>query len=102
MMADQSSLLSQLSAPEPEAITVTDNEIGLPARVILYNDDWHTFDEVIYQLIKAVNCSFDEATQKTIEVHEKGKAVVFEGSMRECLKVSTVLEEIALHTQIVT
>lgn len=102
MMADRSQFLSQLSAPEPEVITSTDNETGLPSRVILYNDDWHTFDEVIAQIIKAINCSFDEATQKTIEVHEKGKAIVFDGSMRDCLKVSSVLEEIALHTQIVT
>ena len=102
MMTDQYRLFSQLSAPEPEVITTTDSEIGLPSKVILYNDDWHTFDEVIVQLIKAVNCSFEEATQKTIEVHEKGKAVVFEGAMKDCLKVSSVLEEIALHTQIVT
>lgn len=72
-----------------------------PCRVILYNDDWHTFDEVIFQIIKAVGCSFEEARTMTFEVHVKGKCTVFAGSMEECLKVSSVLEEIALHTQIV-
>lgn len=72
------------------------------SRVILYNDDWHTFDEVIIQLIKAVNCSFERARDFAFEVHVKGKALVFTGSMAQCLKVTTVLEEIALNTQIVT
>jgi ATP-dependent Clp protease adaptor protein ClpS len=72
----------------------------LPMKVILFNDDWHTFDEVIVQLIKAIHCSFELARGLAFEVHVKGKAVVFTGSLEECLKVSAVLEEIALHTQI--
>ena len=70
--------------------------------VILYNDDWHTFDEVINQLIKAVNCSFEEARDYAFEVHVKGKSIVFNGSMKDCLRVSSVLEEIALNTQIIS
>jgi len=74
----------------------------LPGRVVLYNDDWHTFDEVISQLMKAVRCTMHEARNFAFEVHFKGKAIVFSGGLIECLKVSSVLEEIALHTQIVT
>jgi len=33
-------------------------------------------------------------------VHTRGKACVYTGEMPECLRVSHVLEEIALHTQI--
>ena len=80
----------------------TQTGIGLPFKVILYNDDWHTFDEVITQLIKAVKCSFDEARDYAFEVHVKGKAIVFTGEMAECLKVTSILEEIELHTQIVS
>ena len=79
-----------------------DVSVGLESRVILYNDDWHTFDEVIMQLIKAVRCSFDEATEKAFETHVKGMSVIYNGEFNNCLKVSSVLEEIALHTQIVT
>ena len=71
-----------------------------PARVLLFNDDIHTFDEVIGQLIKATGCDTVRAEALAWEVHTKGKANVFEGSMRECLRVSGVLEEIGLHTQI--
>jgi ATP-dependent Clp protease adaptor protein ClpS len=75
---------------------------GLSCRVILYNDDWHTFDEVIFQLIKALGCTYEKARGFAFEVHVKGKCMVFNGDMKECLKVSAVLEEIALNTQIVT
>jgi len=71
-----------------------------PARVILYNDEVHTFDEVIGQIIKAIRCDSVKAEALTWEVHNTGKAVVFEGPMDECMQVSGVLEEIALHTQI--
>lgn len=76
--------------------------VGLPYKVVLYNDDWHTFDDVIAQIIKAVKCSYEEARGYAFEAHVKGKTVVFNGELNSCLKVSSVLEEIALHTQIVS
>ncbi|NWF50850.1 MAG: ATP-dependent Clp protease adaptor ClpS [Ignavibacteriaceae bacterium] len=79
-----------------------DSGVDLSSRVLLFNDDIHTFDEVINQLIKAVNCTFEEARLLAFEVHVKGKAVVFSGSLNQCLKVTSILEEIALHTQIIT
>lgn len=82
----------------PEVVEL--NGTTIPARVILFNDDWHTFDEVIAQIIKAINCSYQKAEALTWEVHNKGKAAVFEGEISECFKVASVLEEIALHTQI--
>ncbi len=73
---------------------------GVLARVILFNDDVHTFDEVINQLRKATGCSMDDAEAMTIEVHTRGKATVYEGEMPACLRVTGVLEEIALHAVI--
>jgi ATP-dependent Clp protease adapter protein ClpS len=74
--------------------------IGFASRVILFNDEIHTFEEVINQIVKAINCTFAHAADITNEVHNNGKAQVFEGEMSDCLRVSSVLEEIALHTQI--
>lgn len=85
---------------EPE--TTDETTVGLPYKVILFNDDVHSFAEVINQLIIAINCSFEIARSLAFEVHVKGKAVVFTGGLTECLKVSSILEEIALHTQIVS
>jgi len=77
-------------------------DIDLGSRVILFNDDWNTFEEVIAQIIKATKCSFIEARDKTFEVHVNGKAIVYSGEMSDCLRVSGILEEILLHTQIET
>lgn len=71
-------------------------------RVVLYNDDHHTFDEVIVQVCKAVACSAFEAEAVAWEVHLRGQAIVYEGDLFKCLRVSSVLEEIALHTQVLT
>jgi ATP-dependent Clp protease adapter protein ClpS len=69
-------------------------------RVVLFNDEVHTFDEVIFQIIKAVRCTRANAEKHTWEVHTKGRSIVYSGSISDCLRVSAVLEEIALKTEI--
>ena len=76
------------------------DDITTAAKVILYNDEIHSFEDVINQLIKALDCTLEKAESLTWEVHTNGKAVVFSGEIHDCLKVSSILEEIALHTQI--
>lgn len=88
--------------PEIEIIEEEKSDISLGSKVILFNDDWHSFEEVISQIMKATKCSFIEARDKTFEVHVNGKAVVYSGQLADCLKVSAILEEILLHTQIET
>jgi len=78
----------------------SDVEIQAPARVILFNDEMHTFDEVIGQIIKATGCDIARAEALTWEVHNSGKAMVFEGEVTKCVRVSAVLEEIDLMTHI--
>jgi ATP-dependent Clp protease adapter protein ClpS len=77
-----------------------DDKVDHPWRVVLYNDDIHTFDEVIFQLIKATSCSFSKASEITITVHTEGKAVAFEGKFEQCFKVDNILKEIELITEI--
>lgn len=71
-----------------------------PAKVILFNDDVHSFDEVITQLIKALRCTQTKAEALATEAHHNGKAVVFTGELFRCMEVSGILEEIQLMTQI--
>jgi len=95
----------EIPTKQSPQITILEEEktdISLGSRVILFNDDWHSFEEVISQIIKATKCSFIEARDKTFEVHVNGKAVVYSGEMADCLRVSGILEEILLHTQIET
>ncbi|MCS7082726.1 MAG: ATP-dependent Clp protease adaptor ClpS [Bacteroidetes bacterium] len=71
-----------------------------PWKVILYNDDIHTFDEVILQLQKATGCSLQRAEQIAWTAHRQGKAVAYEGDLEDCLRVQGVLGEIGLITEI--
>ena len=71
-----------------------------PTKVILFNDDVHTFDEVITQIIKALQCTSQHAESLAWDVHNNGKAVVYVGELVKCMQVSSVLEEIKLMTQI--
>lgn len=75
-------------------------KIRRPWQVVLYNDDVHTFDEVILQVQKAVGCSLLEATRITMEAHFKGKAVAYSGEFARCNQVAGVLREIGLVVEI--
>lgn len=75
-------------------------EIGTEPRVLVFNDEVHTFEEVIQQIIMATGCSEAHAEQCTYEIHYRGKATVFTGELVQCLRVSSVLEEIELLTQV--
>ena len=76
--------------------------VEVPIRVLLFNDNFHTFDEVISQVCKAIACSEQYAEKVAWEVHTHGQSLVFDGDISECLRVSSVLEEIGLHTQVTT
>ncbi len=95
-------ILSGPEQTEESTDTVADieNISGDSAKVVLFNDEWHTFDEVSEQIIKAIQCTVKIAEELTWEVHTKGLAKVFSGSFSKCLTVSSVLEEIGLRTQI--
>ena len=68
--------------------------------VILYNDDVHTFDEVIGQLMRATSCSSQHAEGLAWQVHTRGKATAFEGQFEECFLVQSILREIELITEL--
>jgi ATP-dependent Clp protease adapter protein ClpS len=72
---------------------------GSPYVVIVYNDDWHTFDDVQQQLIKATGCTLEKAEALSIEIDGRGRAVVFGGEQAECERVANVLREIRLQVE---
>ena len=88
---------------EDEDVLLDDDigtRIGQPWKVILYNDDIHTFDEVILQLQKALRCSVQRAENIAFEAHTKGKAIAFNGDFNECYRVAGILQEIQLIVEI--
>jgi ATP-dependent Clp protease adapter protein ClpS len=88
--------------PEQELIDDNDETVLTiePTKVILFNDEIHSFDEVIGQIIKATGYDYIKAKAITWEVHSRGKAIVYVGEMLKCLNISSVLEEIRLMTHV--
>ncbi|MGH7599359.1 MAG: ATP-dependent Clp protease adaptor ClpS [bacterium] len=92
-----------VSPYEDEDLLIDDDigtRIGEPWKVILYNDEIHTFDEVILQLQKALKCSVQRAEKIAFEAHTRGKAIAFSGEFDECFRVAGVLREIQLIVEI--
>lgn len=83
-----------------ELLTDTETELGNPWQVVLFNDEVHSFDEVILQIQKAAGYSLAKATELTWRVHNNGKAVVYIGTKDDCDKVAGVLGQIKLSTQV--
>lgn len=77
-----------------------DEKLDNPWKVVLYNDEEHTFDEVIRQLILALHCDHEKAFSLTLMVHQEGRAMVYEGSFESALRVQSVLNEIELITEL--
>ena len=90
------------AAPDVDVVVEEEVEerISTPWRVILYNDEIHTFEEVIVQLVKATGCSAEQAEQHAWTVHTEGKDCVYEGDFEDCFRVQGILREIQLVTEI--
>lgn len=104
ILAEEYTIEMPLATESPDVVEVIEDEVeerlNTPWRVILYNDEIHTFDEVIMQLIKATGCTTEQARAYAFEAHLKGKASVYEGTFEDCFRVQGVLREIQLVTEI--
>ncbi len=70
-----------------------------PYVVIVYDDDWHTFEQVETQLQKATGCTLEKAEALAREIDGTGRAVVFAGTQEKCEQVADVLRQIRLQVE---
>ena len=89
-----------IGAIEEETITEPVDTTPPTHRVILYNDEWHEFDEVILQLQKATGCDLVKAEMIAMEAHFKGRAICYKGSRDQCQRVASILRQIRLQCEI--
>ena len=72
---------------EPEVIdNVKEKTITKKKNVnylILFNTDYHTFEEVIMAIMLYCGKTAEEAIADAMRVHEKGKASILDGTMEE-------------------
>lgn len=92
--------MTAAAATEVDTKEDTTTVTARPWNVVLYNDEWHAFDEVVLQVQKATGKTESAAHAITLEAHEKGKAVAYSGMKAECQKVAGVLRQIRLQVEV--
>jgi len=82
------------SAPLPDILEDSDTPVadGLESRVILYNCDCHTYQQVIDLLCRAVpQMTPSHAFELAYRIDHTGSAVVYEGALAICERVASIL-----------
>lgn len=69
-------------------------------RVTLFNDDHHSVDEVVAQLIKALACPLDVAVDIMMRAHTRGSAVVIIAEQTTADRVAGTLRQIDLRVAV--
>lgn len=70
-------------------------------KLVLHNDDYHTFDYVILALKTVCGHSQIQAEQCTLLVHHRGKCVVKTGSYDDLMPLHTALLDRQLTSEII-
>jgi ATP-dependent Clp protease adaptor protein ClpS len=83
-----------------EDVSVAEKE-GVNNEIVLYNDDFNTFDHVIFTLIKVCKHTSEQAEQCAILVHYKGQCTVKTGVFEELKPQCTELLEAGLSAEII-
>lgn len=83
-------------APVKAPVEEVEHFPGEGYRVTLFNDDFHSMDEIVGQLIKALGCPLDNAVEIMLKAHTTGSAVVIIAEQKTAEQVARVLREILL------
>lgn len=81
--------------------TAVEEQIDNSYEIILFNDDYNTFDHVIETLVKVCQHNELQAEQCAIIVHFKGKCAVKTGSLSELKPQCLLLLDAGLSAEIV-
>jgi ATP-dependent Clp protease adaptor protein ClpS len=85
---------------ELEEVVLEETDVADGRKLILFNDDVHSFDFVIEALIEVCEHELLQAEQCTIIVHFKGKCAVKQGSYEKLEPMCTALLERGLTAEI--
>ncbi len=88
--------LEEILLAEMEATTSNKSEI------IVYNDDYNTFDWVIQCFMEVFNHAYDQSEQLSMLIHFKGKASVKSGTYESLKPLKDALVERGLSAVIET
>lgn len=70
-----------------------------PYVVILYNDDYHSMDEVVIQIQKATGYDIQRCFRIMAEAHTQGRSIAYSGESEQCERVASILRQIRLQVE---
>jgi len=82
---------------EQEVLTGTEEEseilsgTSIMHKLVLWNDDFNTFEHVIACMIKFIKKTHDEAADIAFTVHTKGKCIIAEAPRHELIELYHIL-----------
>src|SRR5690606_14549312 len=90
-------MIGEMAETQVEEETFTLDEILASIkksnRLVLWNDDFNTFDHVIHCMVKYLKYSESQAEKIAWTVHTKGKCTILEGSYNEIEIYRKILKE---------
>lgn len=83
---------SPLATPHATEISTTGTDDGMEARVIVYNCDCHTYQQVIILFCQCIpGMSSSKAFELAWKIDHDGEAVVFAGTLKQSEEIATKL-----------
>lgn|GEM_PF-1531995 len=73
---------------------------SVPSRVLLYNDEVHEITDVVRIVMLATGYTAERSFRITLQAHNEGCAVAYEGPEDACERVGAVFERAALRWRI--
>lgn len=86
---------------QEEVLEKVETKVDKENEIVLYNDDYNTFDHVIETLIYAFDHTPEQAEQCSILVHYKGKCTVKTGAFADLKPRCSKLLDAGLSAEIV-
>jgi ATP-dependent Clp protease adaptor protein ClpS len=89
-----------MSRPFVEPEIIEKGQVAGRWMVVIHNNDYNSFDEVVDVLMRATGCSGEEAAIETWEAHTYGKAPVHFSGRDECEIVAAMISSIGVRTEV--
>ena len=74
----------------------------MPAHIIVYNDDYNTFEWVIECFVAVLRHTSEQAEQLAMIIHFKGKATVKSGVKEELIPLCEALLDRGLSAEVIS
>lgn len=68
--------------------------------VTVYNNEYNTWDEVVFILMAATGCTQEEADMETWEVDNLGRSVVHHGAQDVCETAAEIIAQIGIRVEV--